>query len=119
MVSVAVIKIIEVSFVNKRVERIFSEHNKIISKLGVHISRQAMKRINQLRASDDFQSYLKMGIGNPHPLHGTLEGCYGISITGNYRLIIEPENCPHVTCRKTIVKGVCDYHGDKIDWIIP
>lgn len=49
---------------------------------------------------------------------------YGISITANYRIVVEPletkldlESLKN--CKVLNIKGVLDYHGAKNEWIIP
>lgn len=75
-------------------------------------------------ASPNFQLFISLGLGKPHRLYGDLNKCYGISITGNYRLIVKPV-CNEIDinslkcCDTVIVKGVVDYHGEKYNWIIP
>lgn len=87
-------------------------------------TRTVKKHINYLIASPNFQMFLSLGLGKPHRLCGDLDKCYGISITGNYRLIVRP-NCQEIdsnslkNCDTVIVKGVVDYHGGKYNWIIP
>lgn len=83
------------------------------------------KRLNQLQATDNFNEYLlKIGLGKPHSLKGNLEKCYGIFISKNYRLVVEPvsENLDLESlkaCKVLNIKGVLDYHDGKEEWIIP
>lgn len=91
---------------------------------GENITRAIKKRYDQLKAANNFSIYLQTGLGKPHPLHGNLKGCYGISITGNLRLIVRPDVQsidPGLLkeCDTVIIKGVLDYHGKKYGWIIP
>jgi hypothetical protein len=53
-----------------------------------------------------------------------LEKCYAISITANYRIVVEPLDTELdieslKSCKILNVKGVLDYHGGKNEWIIP
>ena len=81
--------------------------------------------MNQLQAAENFNQYLtKIALGKPHHLEGNLYKCFGISITANYRLIVEPieteldiESLRN--CKILNIKGVLDYHGGKNEWIIP
>ena len=84
-----------------------------------------MLELSKEGAQFNFNQYLvELRFGKPHLLEDNLKGCFGISITGNYRLIVEPksnklDNISLKKCKTIIVKGVVDYHGGKNEWIIP
>lgn len=54
-----------------------------------------------------------------------MEGCYGVHVTANWRLVIRPivdELSPETlkNCDTVQIKGVVDYHGKGANnWIIP
>lgn len=93
--------------------------------IGAQLTRSVKKRYDHLKAADNFYIFLSTGLGKPHPLAG-MDGCYGVHVTANWRLIIKPitdntsadalKNCDTVQ-----IKGVVDYHGKgaKNNWIIP
>ena len=93
-------------------------------KKGMDMAKAVKRRFDQLRAADTFLDFLSLGLGKPHRLTANLKGRYGISVTGNIRLIVRPEatNFDSVslgTCKKIIIEGVVDYHGTKTEWLIP
>ena len=109
---------------NRKVRKIFKDDTTLIKTIGLDMARSVKKRLNQLIASDNFMEFLEIGLGNPHPLVCNLDKCYGIKITGNYRLIVKPlsENLDADSlrkCKKIDLKGVADYHGEKCEWLIP
>lgn len=109
---------------NKRVRKIFSDSNSLIKTIGLDMAKSVKKRLNQLEASNNFKEYLDTGLGNPHPLVGNLDKCYGIKISQNYRLIVEPisdslDDGSLRICEKVNLKGVVDYHDGKCEWLIP
>ena len=84
-------------------------------KIGLEMTKAIKKRINQLKAADNFSIYLSTGLGKPHPLINT-NGMYGVNITANYRLIIKPiseDLSPEKLkkCKIVEIEGVVDYHG--------
>ena len=87
-------------------------------------TRTVKKHIDRLKASVSFQSFLNLGLGKPHVLTENLAGHYAVSVSGNLRLIIKPD-CDDLSvsslknCNIVIVKGIGDYHGGKIEWLIP
>ena len=93
--------------------------------IGAELTRSVKKRYDQLKSANNFSIYLSTGLGKPHSLTD-MEGCYGVHITANWRLIIQPiaENTsPEALkmCDTVKIKGVVDYHGKgaKNNWIIP
>ncbi|MFA7214693.1 MAG: hypothetical protein WC187_01430 [Bacillota bacterium] len=105
-------------------ERYFNDFNLMRRKIGNDLARGAKKRHDQLRAAANFSIYLDTGLGKPHPLYENLQGCYGISISGNIRLVVKPdvESLDPQSlkeCDVVIIEGVMDYHGQKHEWLIP
>ncbi len=92
--------------------------------IGDDRARATKKRLDQLKAALNFSSYLTTGLGKPHPLYENLKGYYGVTITGNMRLIVKPdaeslEPEALKECKTVVIKGVMDYHGRKNEWLIP
>lgn len=109
---------------DKKLDKILKDPNKIIKKIGLDMAIILKKRLNQLDASNNFQEFLNIGLGKPHPLKGNMKNMYGISITKNYRLVVEPicdsiDVSSLMKCEKINIKGVGDYHDGKCEWIIP
>lgn len=118
------IYIIRITYDNKRVERFFADYDLMGKKIGGEKTKTVKKHMDRIKASVCFQSFISLGLGKPHPLKENLVGLYSIVITGNYRLIVKPV-CTDLSldslksCCEVIVKGVGDYHGGKIEWLIP
>jgi len=60
-----------------------------------------------LRATDKFNQLFGLQALRLHPLKGNRSGQYSITLTGNYRLIIEK-----VQEDRIIIVDVEDYHGN-------
>lgn len=113
-----------IEYESETVRKVFNDFNLMKRLIGNDLTRATKNRINQLKASVNFSVYLTTGLGKPHPLYENLKGYYGITITGNIRLIVKPdvESLDHESlkaCDTVIVKGVVDYHGKKNEWLIP
>ena len=110
---------------NEKVKRILCNPKILQKKVGVEIGKSIEKRINQIESAENFYEYLtKIALGKPHPLQGDLDKCYGIFITANYRIIVEPLETKLdmeslKKCKVLNIKGVLDYHDGKNEWIIP
>ena len=74
---------------------------------GVPIGRKYIQRLAVLRAVDKFIELYGHRALRLHPLKGKRAGQYSITLTGNYRLIIEKVREDEVR-----IMDVEDYHGD-------
>jgi len=74
---------------------------------GVPIGRKYIQRLAVLRATDKFTQLYEHRALSLHPLKEKRAGQYAMTLTGNYRLIIEK-------VEEDIVRiiDVEDYHGD-------
>ena len=109
---------------NQKLEKLLSNPNKLVRKIGVEMARMIKQRFNEMKSSPNFKAYLSYGIGKPHLLTGNLDKLYGINLNKNYRLIVEPlvedlNDTRLKECNNVNVKGVVDYHDGKIEWLIP
>ncbi len=88
------------------------------------MAQMIKKRFDELIAFPNFKTYLECGLGKPHLLTGNLNKLYSINLNKNYRLIVEPlvEEVNDINlkeCKNINIKGVVDYHEEKINWLIP
>ncbi len=82
----------------------FSEASQLF---GIPIGRKYIQRLAVLRATDKFSHLYGHKALRLHPLKGDRAGQYAITLTGNYRLIIEKVNE-----EKVKILNVEDYHGN-------
>lgn len=83
--------------------------------------RAIKKHINHLSAADNYQTFKNLGLGKPEILENSAEILCSLHISPNVRLIIELKATKEeiMSCEEIVVKGVCDYHGEKENWYIP
>lgn len=74
---------------------------------GVPIGRKYIQRLAVLKATDKFMELYGHRALRLHPLKGKRTGQYAMTLTGNYRLIIEKVQEDRVR-----IMEVEDYHGD-------
>ena len=74
---------------------------------GVPIGRKYIQRLAVMRAADKFAELYGHRALRLHPLKGDRAGQYSMTLTGNYRLILE-----RVSEDVARVLEVEDYHGD-------
>ena len=74
---------------------------------GVPIGRKYIQRLAVMRAADKFTELYGHRALRLHPLKGDRAGQYSMTLTGNYRLILE-----RVSEDVARVLDVEDYHGD-------
>jgi proteic killer suppression protein len=82
----------------------FSEAGRLF---GVPIGRKYIQRLAVIRAADNFSQLYGLLALRLHPLKGDRAGQYAVTLTGNYRLIIEKVKEDGVR-----IMDVEDYHGD-------
>ncbi len=74
---------------------------------GVPIGRKYIQRLAVLRAVDKFAELYGHRALRLHPLKGNRTGQYSMTLTANYRLVVET-----VAEDKVRIVDVEDYHGD-------
>ena len=74
---------------------------------GVPIGRKYIQRLAVLRATEKFAQFYGHRALRFHPLKGNRAGQYSMTLTGNYRLVIEKVKEDRVR-----ILEVEDYHGD-------
>lgn len=110
-----------VTYANTKVEKYFSDFNKLKKELPVEWVRTIKKHLNNLEAADCFGDFLKLGLGRPEQLTGYKQVRYSLRVSANARLIIELNATQDtiMICDEIEIEGVSDYHGDKENWYIP
>ena len=106
-----------IEYESKKVEKLLVDFDTLYRRLGFELQKKLKTTLDRLDAVENFTEFLSLGLGRPHPLKNNLKGYYGVTLTGNIRLILKPKN--GLDSSVYIVKGVCDYHGEKNEWIIP
>jgi len=109
---------LQIEYETKAVEKLLIDINKLYKVMGIELQKKLKATLNRLEAAENFNEFLALGLGKPHSLRGGLKGYYGIILNGNARLVVKPEG-DFLDSNIFVVKGVCDYHGEKIEWIIP
>jgi proteic killer suppression protein len=74
---------------------------------GLPIGRKYMQRLAVLRAVEKFGQLYGLKALRLHPLKGKYEGLYSISLSGNFRLILEK-----IKEGRIKIIGLEDYHGN-------
>ena len=82
----------------------FSEATRLF---GVPVGRKYIQRLAVIRAVDKFTQLYGHRALRLHPLRGDRTGQYAITLTGNYRLILE-----RISEDAVRILDVEDYHGD-------
>lgn len=113
----------EVTF-SEKLKRVIGDEGQHLPKKAGELSRWIKRRMDQMRAANNYAEYQSIGLGKPHLLTGDLKGCFAVSLTANYRLIVrlgvDDLSAESLSkCDKVIIEGVVDYHGKKSNWLLP
>ncbi len=97
----------EIEFSSNRLHKASLSLSEASRLFGVPIGRKYIQRLAVLRATDKFTQLFGHQALRLHPLKGDRAGQYSMTLTGNYRLIVEK-------IKEEIVRSldVEDYHGD-------
>ena len=113
---------IKISYVSKRVEKCMQD-SELIKRVGLQPAKRIRLRLNQIGSALTLAEYLGIGLGKPHSLSADKKGQYGVSVSANYRIIFFPvfssDNVELDSVKEIEIIGVGDYHGGKVNWIIP
>ena len=93
-------------------------------RIGKELAKAVKKKLDAMKAANNYAIFLSTGLGKPHSLVGDHKGMYGVNVSANMRLIVQPitDNISPESlkkCDSIIIKGVEDYHGTKNEWLIP
>lgn len=71
----------EIQFENQKVQKIMIDMKCLTSKIGLAMAKTVEQRYNQLESCENFEQYIKIGLGIPYPLNNNFKECYSIRIT--------------------------------------
>ena len=97
----------EIEFATNRLAAASSSVSEATRLFGVSIGRKYIQRLAVLKATDTFAQLYGHRALRLHLLRGNRAGKYAMTLTGNYRLIVE-----RIGEDKIRVLDVEDYHGD-------
>jgi proteic killer suppression protein len=98
---------VELEFSSKHLDQASLDFSVSSRIFGVQIGRKYIQRLAILRAVGKFSQLYGIQSLRLHPLKGNRAGQYPITLTGNYRLIVEKAKED-----KVLIVDVEDYHGD-------
>ncbi len=109
-----------ITYANKQVRKCFENYGEMKKIIPLTWVRAIKKHVDRLEALNNFGEFLKLDLGHPEPLKGKDKGKYSVRVTGNVRMIIQPDDAGKVVtiCEVVRVEGVVDYHGGKETWYI-
>lgn len=125
--------ILYVEYEDEKVKELFDDLNNVsgsknlmIRAIGAELTKAVKKRYNQMVSFSSFSALQQSKIGKMESLEGDRKGCYSLTVSANYRLIVRPVSKDQSAeslkkCDTFVIEGVIDYHGKgtKYNWIIP
>ena len=86
----------EISYKSKKLEKSLTEPREISKSYGV-MAKKVNQRMKDLSAASTLAVMTTLPAANCHELHGTREGSLAVDISGNWRIIFEPDHDPNPT----------------------
>lgn len=84
----------QLSFKNKKLEKLLSSEKELIKKFGTDNGRRIMRKLTQLAGAENLQQLSSLPATRLHELTGNRKGQLSIDLKHPDRLIIKPDNVP-------------------------
>ncbi|WP_193509050.1 type II toxin-antitoxin system RelE/ParE family toxin [Cryobacterium sp. BB736] len=97
----------QLDYAERELERQCTDERYMQRKLGAQVAKALKLRIAELRYATEMQDLL-LGTGRWEQLSGDRSGQWSARLTGNWRLIVQPDERDAHT---VIVIEIVDYHG--------
>ena len=97
----------EIEFATNRLGAAGRSLSEATRQFGMPVGRRYIQRLGIIRATDHFRELYGHRALRLHPLRGDRSGQYGMTLSANFRLILE-----RISEDKVRVLDVEDYHGD-------
>ncbi|PIR37737.1 MAG: hypothetical protein COV34_03005 [Candidatus Zambryskibacteria bacterium CG10_big_fil_rev_8_21_14_0_10_42_12] len=103
----------EISFSNKKLQKLCEDHNKLKAKYGALQARRIIRRINELQAAANLHDISQLPQARLHSLTGDRKGQFAVDILHPYRIILLPldgDTADLRTIQVVEIVSIIDYH---------
>lgn len=83
----------EISYQTKKLEKQLTDHKKMSKAFGV-MAKKVNQRLKELSSADTLNVMKFIPAARCHELKGNKKGLLAVDVSGNYRLIFEPDHNP-------------------------
>lgn len=83
----------EISYKSKKLEKQLTDPKKMNKAFGV-MARKVNQRVKDLSGAETLADMRKIPAARCHELTGNKDGSLAVDVSGNYRLVFEPEHNP-------------------------
>jgi len=103
----------DIEYASKSMEKNLADQRAISRHYG-KIARSLIHRLSDLRVADNLSQITHLPPPRRHKLAGNFEGCWGIDLSKNQRLVVrpvgdyDPNDLSTVTC--VCIEDIQDYH---------
>ncbi|MDA3866642.1 MAG: type II toxin-antitoxin system RelE/ParE family toxin [Salinivirgaceae bacterium] len=84
---------VDISYKSNKLKKQLTKAKEMQKEFGM-MAKKVNQRIKEIKASENLCDLMKIPAAKCHELHGDRKGQYAVSISGNYRLIFEPNHDP-------------------------
>ncbi len=85
--------VVKLSFKTRKLEKQLTDPAMMQKKFG-QMAKKVNQRMKELRAAENLEDLMSIPAARCHLLHGDKKDCYAVDISGNHRLIFEPDHHP-------------------------
>ncbi len=83
----------DIFYKSNKLKKQLTKANEIQKAFGT-MAKKVNQRMKDIKASDNLNDLMKIPAANCHELKGNRKGQYAVDISGNFRLIFEPNHDP-------------------------
>lgn len=103
----------KVSFATKKLEKILT-NERMIKKYYTEYYQKVTNRMSEIRVANNLDEIPHVPPPRRHKLQGDYNGCWGIDVSRNFRIILRPlgdwQESDLKTVREVIILSIEDYH---------
>ena len=83
----------DISYKSNKLEKQLTKAKEMQKAFGT-MAKKVNQRMKEIKASENLNDLMKIPAANCHELKGNRKGQYAVDISGNFRLIFEPDHDP-------------------------
>ena len=110
---------------SKNLEKVIGNEHCYVKVFGKNLAKKLCQRLYEIQASDSLATLKTLPAPRLHSLTGNLKGYWAVDLIYPFRLVLspvlpddfDPARPDYSIISKVMLKGVCNYHDSKVEWL--